>query len=44
MQSVRAAFTVAEAQQLARRAGMADAQFSWHWPFRFRLQWMRGVS
>jgi 2-polyprenyl-3-methyl-5-hydroxy-6-metoxy-1,4-benzoquinol methylase len=40
-QSVRAAFTVPEAQQLAKSAGMANATFSWHWPFRFRLQWTR---
>ena len=43
MKSVRAAFTVPEAEQLARRAGMQDASFSRHWPARFRLQWLRKV-
>jgi 2-polyprenyl-3-methyl-5-hydroxy-6-metoxy-1,4-benzoquinol methylase len=41
LQSVRAAFTIAEAKQLALNAGLANADFSWHWPFRFRLRWMR---
>jgi 2-polyprenyl-3-methyl-5-hydroxy-6-metoxy-1,4-benzoquinol methylase len=41
MQSVRAAFTIPEAKQLATRAGLTDASFSWHWPFRFRLEWRR---
>jgi 2-polyprenyl-3-methyl-5-hydroxy-6-metoxy-1,4-benzoquinol methylase len=41
LQSVRAAFTIAEATQLADRAGLTNAEFSWHWPFRFRLQWTK---
>ncbi len=41
VQSVRAAFTLCEAQQLAERSGLKNAAVSWHWPFRFLLQWRR---
>ena len=40
-QSVRAAFTMAEARQLAQQAGLHDATISWRWPFRFLLEWRR---
>jgi hypothetical protein len=39
--SVRAAFTIAEARQLAEEAGLHGAAISWRWPFRFLLQWRR---
>ncbi len=38
-QSISAAFTIPEAVDLARRAGMSDARFSRHWPLRFLLTW-----
>jgi 2-polyprenyl-3-methyl-5-hydroxy-6-metoxy-1,4-benzoquinol methylase len=40
-QSVRAAFTIPEAQQLAEQAGLQSAAISRHWPFRFLLRWRR---
>ena len=40
-QSVRAAFTMAEATQLAAQAGLTGATISWRWPSRFLLQWRR---
>jgi len=40
--SVRAAFTMAEIQDVAREAGLASARFSRHWPERFRMVWVRG--
>jgi 2-polyprenyl-3-methyl-5-hydroxy-6-metoxy-1,4-benzoquinol methylase len=40
-QSVRAAFTMAEAKQLADQAELKDATISWRWPYRFLLQWKR---
>jgi hypothetical protein len=39
--SVRAAFTLAEARQLAARAGLDDCRISPHWPQRFLLSWNR---
>jgi len=39
--SVKAAFTLAEARELARKAGMEDARFTRQWPQRFLLQWRR---
>lgn len=39
--SVRAAFTGAEARQLARRAGMSTATVRWCWPWRWQLRWNR---
>jgi 2-polyprenyl-3-methyl-5-hydroxy-6-metoxy-1,4-benzoquinol methylase len=39
--SVRAAFTMAEAEQMAQKAGLREATVSWRWPFRFLLQWSR---
>jgi 2-polyprenyl-3-methyl-5-hydroxy-6-metoxy-1,4-benzoquinol methylase len=39
--SVRAAFTMAEARQLAERAGLAGAKVSWRVPFRFLLFWRK---
>jgi 2-polyprenyl-3-methyl-5-hydroxy-6-metoxy-1,4-benzoquinol methylase len=39
--SVAAAFTRAEARQLALRAGLESAQVQWRWPWRFLLQWRR---
>jgi 2-polyprenyl-3-methyl-5-hydroxy-6-metoxy-1,4-benzoquinol methylase len=44
MKSVRAAFTMAEARQLAEQAELKDAKVSWHWPCRFLLQWKRQVG
>jgi hypothetical protein len=38
-QSVRAAFTIPEAQQLAEQAGLQNAAISRHWPARFLLRW-----
>ena len=40
-QSVRAAFTIPEAQQLAEQAGLQNAAISRHWPARFLLGWRR---
>jgi SAM-dependent methyltransferase len=40
-QSVRAAFTIDEARQLAEQAGLTNAAISWRWPCRFLLQWRR---
>jgi SAM-dependent methyltransferase len=37
-QSVRAAFTIAEARELASQAGLKGASISWRWPCRFLLQ------
>ena len=39
--SVRAAFTVAEARQLAERAGLSGATIRRHWPQRFLLSWWK---
>lgn len=39
--SVEAAYTPAEALDLARRAGMSHAKVLRHWPCRFLLSWMR---
>jgi 2-polyprenyl-3-methyl-5-hydroxy-6-metoxy-1,4-benzoquinol methylase len=39
--SVRGAFTMSEALNLARQAGLQDATIGWRWPFRFLLQWRR---
>lgn len=40
-QSVRAAFTIAEARELAHQAGLHGAKISWRWPFRYLLEWRR---
>jgi SAM-dependent methyltransferase len=37
--SVAAAFTAAEARELARRAGLEGASLTRHWPWRFLLSW-----
>jgi 2-polyprenyl-3-methyl-5-hydroxy-6-metoxy-1,4-benzoquinol methylase len=37
--SVRAAFTIPEARQLAEQAGLHGSAISSHWPFRFLLEW-----
>ena len=37
--SVRAAFSIAEASQLAREAGWRDVQFRFHWPQRYLMTW-----
>lgn len=42
--SVAAAWTVAEAQQLAVEAGMGSAVVKKKWPCRFLLQWQKAVS
>lgn len=42
--SVRSAFTVAEAQQLAEQAGLTGAQFTRHWPQRFLLAWNKPTN
>jgi SAM-dependent methyltransferase len=39
--SVRAAFSLAEARDLARRAGLDGARLSRRWPWRFLLSWSR---
>lgn len=39
--SVRAAFTIEEASQLARDAGLRDVQFRRHWPERFLMSWKK---
>jgi len=39
--SVEAAFTRAEARQLAESAGLTGATVAWRWPFRFLLTWRR---
>ena len=39
--SVRAAFTVPEARQLAQRAGLTGATVTRHWPQRYCLRWVR---
>ena len=39
--SVRAAFTIGEVRSLGRRAGLAGATLSRHWPQRFLLCWRR---
>lgn len=40
-QSVKAAFTLAEAKQLFEEAGYRGATFRRHWPERFLMQWTR---
>ncbi len=39
--SVRAAFTIAEVRELARRAGLHEALVQRKWPLRFLLAWYR---
>jgi SAM-dependent methyltransferase len=39
--SVEAAFTMAEAKQLAHAAGLGAATVAWRWPWRFLLTWER---
>src|SRR5262249_30041831 len=39
--SVRAAFSIAEASQLAREAGWRDVQFRFHWPQRYLMTWKK---
>jgi 2-polyprenyl-3-methyl-5-hydroxy-6-metoxy-1,4-benzoquinol methylase len=39
--SVESAFTMAEARQLAERAGLHGAALQWRWPFRYLLCWRR---
>jgi len=39
--SVEAAFTMAEARQLAEESGLRGATVAWRWPFRFLLAWRR---
>ena len=39
--SVRAAFTISEARQLALDAGLRDACFQRHWPERFLMSWTK---
>jgi 2-polyprenyl-3-methyl-5-hydroxy-6-metoxy-1,4-benzoquinol methylase len=39
--SVRAAFTLSEARQLARDAGLQNAEFKEHWPERFLMTWKK---
>ena len=43
LRSVKAAFTMTEAQQLAEVAGLPGASVAWRWPFRFFLQWRRAA-
>lgn len=39
--SVEGAFTMAEARDLAGRAGLHGAVVAWRWPFRYLLRWER---
>jgi 2-polyprenyl-3-methyl-5-hydroxy-6-metoxy-1,4-benzoquinol methylase len=39
--SVRAAFTIAEARQLALDAGLQNAHFRRHWPERYMMSWTK---
>ncbi|MGP0068370.1 MAG: methyltransferase domain-containing protein [Isosphaeraceae bacterium] len=39
--SVEAAFNLAEAENLAGKAGLVGARLARHWPFRFLLSWSR---
>lgn len=39
--SVEGAFTMAEARELARRAGLEGATVTWRWPFRYLLSWSK---
>jgi SAM-dependent methyltransferase len=39
--SVRAAFTLGEVHELARRGGLEGASLTCHWPRRFLLRWSR---
>jgi SAM-dependent methyltransferase len=39
--SVRAAFTLSEARQLAERAGLEGCRIAAHWPQRFLLSWSK---
>lgn len=39
LRSVRAAFTISEARELAAQAGLTDAQFMRRWPSRFLMTW-----
>lgn len=41
LRSVRAAFTVPEARELAAQAGLDDARFKRRWPSRFLMTWHR---
>jgi len=41
-QSVRAAFTIAEIQAMAERAGLSGCRVEKRWPCRFLLNWRRG--
>lgn len=41
VRSVRAAFSLEEARQLATSAGLAGASVTRHWPYRFLLRWER---
>jgi 2-polyprenyl-3-methyl-5-hydroxy-6-metoxy-1,4-benzoquinol methylase len=42
--SVRAAFTIDEAERLARDAGMTNASFRRHWPERFLMSWKKALA
>jgi 2-polyprenyl-3-methyl-5-hydroxy-6-metoxy-1,4-benzoquinol methylase len=39
--SVRAAFSIAEVEQLAREAGWRDVKFQFHWPQRYLMTWKK---
>lgn len=39
--SIRAAFTLPEARELADKVGLEKARFTQHWPDRFLLEWSR---
>jgi SAM-dependent methyltransferase len=39
--SVRAAFTIEEAQAIAGEAGLTGATVRWRWPFRFLMRWAK---
>jgi 2-polyprenyl-3-methyl-5-hydroxy-6-metoxy-1,4-benzoquinol methylase len=44
VRSVRAAFTLTEAQSLVDRAGLTGATISRRWPCRYLLQWRKSIT
>ena len=42
--SVAAAYTIPEFQRLASSVGMEGAQFTRHWPMRFRMVWRKSIN
>ncbi|MEK6249804.1 MAG: methyltransferase domain-containing protein [Planctomycetales bacterium] len=42
--SVKAAFTMAEVEQMAKQAGLSSARIGRRWPCRYLLQWDKGFA